>query len=317
MKDHLEDKLGMCVKVDNFLITNSTTFSSVIQIGTEQGLLHGYINDIMTEEGTVSGDFTGFTLNKESKRIELETITFKVAGATAAYFLSIGNSSSLKMADYTRTELHDARDSALYAKAKRLFTISDPVKTSLTAFNSGPSDVSALDTKKENYFGVIQDPAIKKDDRKTASQNQKKLFRLADKCLVRLDTYMLTFEASQPTLFAQYRNHRSIDDTGAHSHKLLELLLNIAINSTTNINTSLFAMQADYVIILKVPAGLAMLEIGFGPDGTSIASPVSVDAGTMMAKTASQLGFSGVNTFLNVRNPSASTAGGFVIKVRT
>lgn len=318
MTDHQEERLGMATKVKNFLAEHAAALSTVAQIATEQSLLDAQIELITDTEGEVGADNTGYTQDKKTKRDDLVKITKHVGAAAAAYFLSIGETGNLKLADYTQTELTHARDMVLYGRAKHLWKLADPVKASLTAFNSGTAEVDNLNTLKEAFFNVIQKPADKKDDRKMYTRKQKKNFVVLMEILGRLDVYMATFEFSNNDLFQIYKNRRMIDGSGSHGSVKLEVMMNIPANTTLNINTSSFATEEDDVVVMVVPATSPMLEIGYGPNTSTLAAPVhTVDAGTTLLETTVALNFSetGGSTFLNVRNPSASE-GSFALRIR-
>lgn len=308
MNDNQEDKLGMFEKVKAFLLTNAATLAVVTQIATLQSALNDLIDDIIDADIKATQDDTGYTEEKTQQRINLEEITLKVARALTAYWESIDSKGTLRMTDYGKSELEAMRDNDLYAAAKRLFKVADPLGASLTAFNSGPADVSDLDTKKEAFFADIQNPAMKRGERKEWGAEVERLFGDTDKVLDKLDTYMATFEAINEILYGQYKNARLIDSSGGGAAKVKRGEI-----PAEDIQNAAFSAEllADETLLEFSNTGTgATLSFYFGalpgspPEapGQTILTP-----GASVQKTAAEAGYNSGQTFANIYNPGPET----------
>ena len=309
MTDQQEEKLGMFEKVRDFLTTNTTELSVVTQIAAEQTKLEKIIDDITEYAGESTADNTGFTIQKQQERTDLELIVLKVSAACAAYFLSINNPGGIKLSDYTKTEIEGSRDNDLYVKAKKLYKTAQPVEASLTAFNSGPADVADLDTKKDDFFAVIQLPADKRDQKAVSTELVQREFEKGDAVLASLDIYMNTFAAINEELFLNYTGARAIDNTGGGSQNTKQG--NIDALTVVNAPFAAGKISADTVLQFRnggtAESGPLQFYFSSSTSGNPEGTITIVEAGNETQNSALAFGYDPVNRkYLNIYNPNAA-----------
>ena len=306
MTDYQTDKLGMYEKVLLFLTTFAAELAGVTQIAGITTELEGNIDAITEAESIASEDTTGFTIQKKQAREALEGITLKVSQAAAAYFLSIGLPGKLKLSDYTKSELENARDNDLYVKSKKLWNLADPIKANLSAFNSGPAEVDDLNTAKEAFFDIIQLPASKRGEKTASGKDVEELMAETDELLNGLDIYMNTFSANE-NLYSQYKSARAIDLSGGGSSNIRQGA--IAASAVENAAYNAGVIEHDTLIAFTNTGTTAGLVFYFGETATSpptgVPVTVTLDAAESEQQQAGDAGWSGARTFLNIYNPAA------------
>lgn len=311
MNDYQEDKLGMYEKILAFLLNFATELTGVSQIAGIATALEDKLDDITDAQSVVGSDTSGYTMEKDEARKELTEITLKVSRAAAAYFLSIGNVGKIKLSDYTPTELEKSRDNDLYAKAKKLFKVADPVKANLTGFNSGPADVTDLDTSKETFFDIIQLPATKRGEITASVKDIDKLMGETDQQLDLLDIYMATFAATNANMYSQYQSARAIDLSGGggSSQRQGQLDAGSIAYATFGVNQ----ITADTVFEFKNVEGNQQFTFYFGTSGTSAVDTnrplYNVGPGMSHQVNATDAGFDLAHKCLNIFNAGTTGTG--------
>ncbi|MES2620052.1 MAG: hypothetical protein V4615_04300 [Bacteroidota bacterium] len=312
MTDEQEDKLGMFEKVASFLDTKATELAGVTQIAGIKTELDDNIEAIVDEAGVATSDTTGFTDEKAQERVDLEVITLKVSRAAAAYFLSIGSLGSIKLADYIKSDLEGSRDNDLYVKAKYLYKKALVVQASLSGFNSGPADVTALNDALVAFFDVIQLPAEKRGEKVVSGVEVDELFQQTDLLLDQLDIYMLTFEAVDNELFLLYLQARAIDNSGGGSGTDTNVLTGtVGMGTGVNIPFDEEDIQADTNLLLTnlAPSGGPIIFFFSDTEGGSPGPStiqISVTPGDTAEVIAVAAGYDIPRPLLNVYNPNAT-----------
>jgi hypothetical protein len=132
-----------------------------------------------------------------------------------------------------------------------------------------------------------------------------------------MDKIARSMRTTQADFVTDYFNERVILDLGMNHHPIkLEGDYTVGPNSVLTIVINTFVMLGSYTITLTNAATSVVLSIGFGPDGNTIVTPLTVETGFTLLNTAAELGFDGVNTFLNVKNETGS-AGSFHLVVKS
>lgn len=308
MTDTQEDKLGMFEKVSSYLDNKSAQLAGVTQIAVIETELNDKIEKIIDAAGIATSDTTGFADEKAQERVDLEEITLKVSRAGAAYFLSVDSLSSIKLADYVKTDLEKARDNDLYVKAKYLYKKVLPVEANLSSFNSGPADVTALNLALGAFFDVIQLPAEKRGEKVVSGMEVDELMQQTDLLLDQLDIYMLTFEAVDIELYLLYTQARSIDNSGGGSNSNVKTGT-AGMNAVANVPFMPGDITATTLLLLNnltnsgspIQFYFSETETG-GPGPATILTYVAADSSAQVQADAA--GYSSARPFLNVFNPN-------------
>ncbi|MBK8659671.1 MAG: hypothetical protein IPN22_12585, partial [Bacteroidetes bacterium] len=234
-----------------------------------------------------------------------------VSRACAAFFLSENQPGKLKLSDFTAAELDRKRDNDLFVDSKWLYTIAKPVENDLTDFNSGPVDVENLQKAFKDFFEVLRLPKTKRDEKKPPARKSEREFVAADGVIDQLDIYMSTFETSEPMLYLEYTNARSIDSTGGGSQNTKSGTLQG--NGIANVPFADGKIEDDTELTLynnSTGPNAGELQFYFssttGGTITDPAKTITVQPGSSDAVLVLNMGFSEANPYLNVFNPNAT-----------
>lgn len=311
MNNQQENKFSMYVKVASYLEDHATALSGVTQITDIKSELDTRILNITTADGIATSDTTGYTVQKANAEGALRARILSVGRAASAYFLSIGNLGLMEEVDHRPSELDALRDTELYVRGKKLFDVADPVKTNLSGFNSGPTDVAALNTTADAYYLILELPKRKTEIKSSQAREVVRQMEATDLLLGNLDIYMDTFADTQPLLFDEYKSARSIDDTGSTVQRTRQG--DIDPLNVKNVPYSESLIAADSVLQLTNDGTSGPLQFYFGISPTT---PVmggrpmlEVDPGQTITSTATDLGYDATNHFLNIYNPTATASG--------
>ncbi len=214
-----KDKLNMFLKVRTFLFNNTDALSVLALIVTLRDELVAIINATIDAEGESSEDISGYTDLKEERHELVLKQALKVGRASALYFtFTSPDPVKFKKVDLLKSEIDGMRDTDLYTRVKKLFTIADPIKTLIVAPDFTDADVTNLQTLNESYFEVLEAPQDARSQRSSFNKEADRLLIKGDKLLVeKLDIAMATFAAGNQQLFEYYKSDRLIDDTGSRS----------------------------------------------------------------------------------------------------
>ena len=286
---------------------NATALAGVTQIATDLAKLIAILSKISELEGKIGADNTGAAADKTAKREALEKIGLKVSKACVAFYHNAHNNSGVRKTRYTKTTLKNFRDGILHSRMENLFSIADPIKTSLVAFNSGGTDTALLNSTTGEFQSLIQNPTDLKKDREEYVAEQVVNFHTMDGILNDLDIWVDTFEETEPTIWGLYKTRRSLYNTAAIGHTLLSTEETVAAGTKRNINMDGFTMEDDYTIDVN-NTGTVVLKAGFGPDANTLGGGFSINTGAHLKHTAIEWGYSNVNTFFNVMNATGTDA---------
>ena len=315
MNDVQDVKKDAAEGIVEILTEHAAALAAVTQIAADLTKLEAVLAKIVETEGKVSADNSGAAIDKATKRTALEKIGLKVSKACVAFYLNANNNLLRRKSRYTKTQLSNYRDGILHSKMANLFGIADPIKLSLVAFNSGGADTALLNTTNGEFQLLIQDPDDLKKDKKQFTAEQVVNFQTMDGILNNLDTWVDTFEETEPTIWGLYKNRRTIYNTASIGTTLLSVPESaVPATGAININMDSFIMEDEFTIDVS-NLGAVALKAGFGPNATTVDAGFNLNTGGHLKHTAVEWGFSGTNTFFNILN-GAGVAGAAKVKVR-
>ena len=300
MKDKQTNRVNSLIKSSDFLSDHAADLVVIAQLPPLAAQLATLIQDIETAAGKGKLDLTGVAEHKSIVKQKLLDQMLKVARGAAAYYLSTDNKPKLRIVDLKPSELKRKRDNDLFAIAKELHQMA--VADGAFYIYITPADIANLDTLKEDFFDIIQNP--KRELEIAAQYNAliNPLIAQGYKLREHIDIYMRTFIAGNALLYNEWEASMSIDDTGAKKPTAYTLTLTVPANTIQTIDYSSVALQGNTAIKLINKSG-AELVYGFGPNSNSFAGTHTVYANTQKRKSASSLGYNALSaTNLNVQN---------------
>ncbi len=300
------NRLNSLIKSDDFLTDHAATLAPIAQIAPLATQLNATIQAIVDASGAGNVDNSGVAEDKKIKRNTLEAIAILVARGAAAFFHSSNMLKELRIVDFTEYDLSRQRDAILYATAKELHQLVLPHQANLIGVS--PAQVAQLDTDKEEFFDVIQDP--KRETELSAVQNAQINPLIKEGMATResIDIYMQTLISTNAPLYDEWNMSLAIDDLGGgNTPPALTQSVNIAAGDTITVDYSAIILQGNSEIKL-INNSAGVLKYGFGADPLSFVVSIVVLANSQQRHTCASLGYDAMNaTFLNINNNEATS----------
>ena len=213
-----EDRYGMYLKVDLFLVNNAAALAFNPAIATTRTSLNSFINLIAQSDSTATRDITGFTAAKNEHKTQQKNQFKLVRAALMGYFTANPDIKKKTMIDFSDSEIDRFRDSELYMKTDQLLDIALPIKALLVPFGVAAAQVDALDTLNGLWQSMEpsnrMEEAVNKASGEDVDRYMAQTTELLDKTL---DSYLKVVQYTAPNLYSQYQTARMIDDSGGGS----------------------------------------------------------------------------------------------------
>jgi hypothetical protein len=215
MTDIQENKLSAYQALKIIFGNFAAVFENFADFKAYVTLFLANIDDILNLSALQERDNKGVALNKDSVANSLIEIAKKVRSAAVAHAIFTNDLKLRDKIDYTDSELNNCRDNILADRAKVIYDIALPLKTHLTRLNITEADITAVNTVRLQYLGVIAEPRAAIVETKSATASLARKFRETDKLLRNeIDPTIRIFENTNFDFFEQYKNARIIVDLG-------------------------------------------------------------------------------------------------------
>lgn len=218
MTSEQEDKYGMYLKVDLFLVTYATELGFNPNIALSRTALNTLINAIAQADSTATRDISGYTVAKNQHRLQQIDMFKKVRAGMMGYLTGNPDVKKRMIVDFSDSEIDKFRDAELYMKTDQVLDIALPVKALLVPYGVAAADVDSLDTL--NAAWLLTEPTSRQEIgvNKAARKDVSRFMQQADLLLNdTLDNYLKVVQYNNPNLYDQYLTARMIDDSGGQS----------------------------------------------------------------------------------------------------
>jgi hypothetical protein len=150
-------------------------------------------------------------------KTELETAIIsgilKIGAALKAYATEAKKYELLSIATFTETDIKRLRDSNLADKARTIHEAATPVVAELNIYMVTPEDVSTLGDNIPAYLKALPGSrGVLVQTKQSTADIQTKIDEGRQLLKEKLDVHMQPYKATNPTLFGEYQNARSIVD---------------------------------------------------------------------------------------------------------
>ncbi|MCG3167430.1 MAG: hypothetical protein POELPBGB_03222 [Bacteroidia bacterium] len=310
MNSKQEDKFGMFVKTELFLLDNAATLSVNPAIVTLQGLLTGNINDIIQADSTATRNLTGVTQDKNQYRSAVELSMLTIAGAARGYYTTNPDLSKKRMVTFTKTDVALLRDSDVIVKADQVHDIADPIKTLLTPWGVMEADVINLPLVVNTYRQWLQKPAQERNISTVAGINVDKEFADTEKVLSDLDDQLAVLEYTNNLLYLSYKLSRAIDDSGGNSGSEGYDVTNVTIPAGGVVSLPLnlgSGANPDPNVYLRVIGGNSGIQLSTSNDNNPSTPIYTLQAGITFKGAISGLGLDLNKPNLIAHNPGTGS----------
>ncbi len=213
-----EDRYGMFLKTDLFLVTYATDLAFNPAIATTRTSLNSFINLIAQSDSTATRDITGFTAAKNEHKAQQIAQLKLIRAALMGYYTAAPDIKAKTIINFPNSEIDKFRDAELYMKTDQVLDLALPIKATLGPYGVAAAQVDALDTL--NGIWQSLEPIGRQEGgvNKAASEDVLRYMdSVTDLLNNTLDSYMQVVEYNNPNLYSQYQTARMIDDSGGGS----------------------------------------------------------------------------------------------------
>ncbi len=216
MTDRQENKISSYLATDAFFkrTENNDIWSADADFAPLVTQFRGTLTEILAIQAIQEKDNTGVTIVKGELRTSLENAILRVVRAAVAHALIINDQDLLNAVDYSKSDIKEARDSALLGIATVVYDSAWTIRTALTTRHITEADITLVSTLKEEFLEILPQPRSNLILSMTATLDLKNKITEMDSHLRRMDKIILMFEAAHPTFIEHYNRAREIIDLG-------------------------------------------------------------------------------------------------------
>lgn len=304
-----ENRYSMCLTVQGVVNANNAVWAAVPAFVTGFADFEAGIANINTTRLEQEKDLRGIAADKLAKENEMVNQTMGLVGPLVA-FANVTHNDVLKQEiDYSESELRLSRDTILENKCQ---IVQDRANTNsaalIASYGVTAGQITAHATSITDYHATITGPRSAIALRKTQTAVLEQLLKTTILILTgQLDQLVVLFHTTNPQFESDYTNARIIVDLGTGPNTFTGT---VAAGQTKNIVNN---ANDDAQVYELGNTGAGDLAFGRGANSGDLGTPVIVQAGLTVIKTALELGASG-NRFLNVQNGNATDGSYKVVK---
>ncbi|NQW42495.1 MAG: hypothetical protein HQ463_03570 [Bacteroidetes bacterium] len=305
MNNNSEDYLFMFLKVRNHYLANTVVMDAVPTLQAEYTTYNTRVDTYMTQLSNSTADTSGYTLDKESKRKNLEALGLKISNALTAHAVANNNAINRKLADYPTSYFTLANAEDLIARTKALYLLATPLLGVLLPFGASSADVSNLNLAINSFVLANPQGSIAIDIRKeNAALAEETRLLIVDQLTNKIDVLVRVFETSNAMLYGTYQSARALDITGTPTAPAFEgtatgatphLITNIPFTANRELRLNIIGGNAiwglsnnianiEFAVPIQPSENPRLQCITIGPNGNNIMVQASNPAETITYK---------------------------------
>ena len=218
MDSREEDKYGMFLKMESFLTARAALLSVNPIYADILSDLTATDLAITQADSTANRNLTGFTIDKQEKRIALNNSVLTVAAAARGYYTTNYDSTKQKLATFARSTVERTTDAEIITLADSVHDVAEPVKALLNPWGVASGDVDNLLLLVNAYRPTVVAQSRQTDVSVRANERMDKLFAANDTLLnEQFDQQFAVYEFTNNGLYLEGQLARAIDDSGGNS----------------------------------------------------------------------------------------------------
>ena len=223
MNNISEDYLFMLLKLRNFQANNAAALSIIPTLDDEFVVFNNDLDDFIVQLANSTADTTGYALDKQNKRKNLEQLALQISNSLTAYFITTDDAKGRKLADYPSSYFVRANAEDLIAKCKALYLLAEPLATPLEPFGVPAGMISDFNLAINSF--ILENPEgslaidVRKENAVLAEKTRQKIMNQLNN---RIDLLIRIVEVSNPFLYQTYLSARALDITGTPTAPLQE-----------------------------------------------------------------------------------------------
>jgi hypothetical protein len=311
-----EDKVGTLIKVNQFILDNSTPLAVNSNIETERVILDADTENVFQNDSIATRPLEGFTTMKGLARRDVEKIVLLVRAGAMGYYTANPDPGKFRIVDFPDSKVTEDRDSELYVLADQVYDIGNPIKTLMAPFQVTSANVDDIIIKKNYYKTVLELPRSEKAISKAAAHERD---RLMTKCfevtLVKEDAYMLPFKYTNPMLYDKWLTARAIDDSGGGADTNGYEVHNYLLAAGASVSFGPVVSPAQKMYLRQIGGTLSVIVCTGATTADTCSTGFNLTPGHTDKKTFGELGLPAGNyiIFTNPNINSITVRAGFKI----
>jgi len=315
MNSNQEAKLGMYLKVQQFLTEKLTALTALFSIITiYKTSLDDFITDILEADALATADTTGYTEAKQTKRAQMTELALRVSGGGAAYYKLQDDSGSQNEIFFNASEFTRANDTEVYTHAMQVYRLANAAGVAgaaLAPHGITTTEVSNLNVKAQQYLAILELPKRKVSAKGAQVKKVVALMADTDDLLNEtLDAQMRVLKGTADNdLFDEYEGNRGIDDNPTGGGSGTDAVREGDVIGATVIYIDLTGVTPTPAteVVIEITGNAVQLYASTAPGIIPVpAQPifdVAIGAVTKtIAEFATLTGLNTVGNFLNIRN---------------
>ena len=214
MEKNQLDQFDMLQNVENLFTDNPTLWAGNAPVTTAKTGLSTRVSAIAAQYAIQLINITGIAEDKQTVRNNLERQMYVVGSAICNYADSINNKELFNKGYMTKTMLSDMEQDGLTGKCTDLIFDANSVIANLAPNGVLPATITTLSATLTAFSAIKKNPQNAIDRRKEATEKIAELLPEALEFVERrLDTAMVSLEATQEAFCGTYQNARAINSS--------------------------------------------------------------------------------------------------------
>ena len=215
MTDGQNNSLNMANVTVALLNKNAAIFTTNAKMNALLAAIVSTIGSINQTAGTQATDTTGATTTKQNTHQTAADKAEHVCAGLEAYAADINDTTLAAQVHFTHTDFTQASTNVILTRMNFVYNTAHALPAATMAlYNVSAQDLIDLNTAITNYTSAAPTKKVMQAATTAATDALPPLFTTLSSQFVKIDKWVKSYKAAQPTFFAGYTNARKIVDLG-------------------------------------------------------------------------------------------------------
>jgi hypothetical protein len=222
MKKIQLDRYNMILAIDAYMQKNTALIAANLPLVATASVLKNKTILLKEQIALQLVNFKGSTIDKKNCRKTLESQAFVLVSACCSYASAIGDADFYERCRYTRSHFVHFRDMELAGICTVLLQEIKTRSAVLLPYNATPALILDFEQSLNHFLDIAEKPLEAKNKKAEATKAIDMLLtEIMDIIRIRLDSTMVSMQASHPDFVAVYKNLRRLNNTGTTKRSLI------------------------------------------------------------------------------------------------
>ncbi len=216
MENSQVNQLSMDMATRDFLNQNSAITNTIPGFAQQMTLLTNGITAIHSIAEIQMTDKTGVTVNKNSMKASITSLSYEMQSKLCALAINTGNTVLYAEVHTSESELLRSPDNILKERAQLIYDRANTNATALVPYGVTAQSLTNFQASLNSFIAYLPKPRLTQNEKKLATLQLKQQFAIIKDSLSKIDVLVETLRYSQPAFYLGYKNCRKIVSTGKH-----------------------------------------------------------------------------------------------------